>query len=340
MRFSPNSRRGFTLIELLVVIAIIAILIGLLLPAVQKVREAANRSKCQNNLKQFGIALHAHHDALGYFPQGGAFGTATRATDPGYGTDWNWGVDRGSWYIFTLPYMEQQGLYNQVQTASGIPIGIGNAANHLGIGAVQTVYANAGGAKLPYLRCPSDGDLIGQSVANYAMSMGPQCLAPPGGCPSPYQGNCNQPSWGWSTSPDHGNVGNDSELRGFGSRCGPMIRMASLVDGTSNTIAVGETLVNSTDHIWDGSWRGFNGGAAHVSTIVPINTVTNQNACSGSNPNGKNNWNISWGFRSNHTQGTNFVFGDGSVRFIPQSIDMRTYNQLGCRNDGQPASPP
>src|SRR5947209_18904122 len=105
-----TPRRAFTLVELLVVIAIIGVLIGLLLPGVQKVRAAANRLKCQNNLKQLGLALHNHHDTRGRLPPGGANDQPPFGTDAPNSSHWG-----SSWMVYILPFIEQDSLYRKWQ---------------------------------------------------------------------------------------------------------------------------------------------------------------------------------------------------------------------------------
>ncbi len=329
-----RTRSAFTLIELLVVIAIIAILIGLLLPAVQKVREAAARMSCQNNLKQFGLAQHSHNDAKGYLPRGGLMGTNTpggaQAFESWNGQDPNWSDDRGTWIVYSLPYMEQDNLYK---------LGGGNGNYETSINSAGILRANpaAVNARPKFLRCPSDAYNSNESLSNYAGSLGAQCAVGPCGA-NPNQTWCNQPALGIPTSPDHGNDVNAGSIRGLYNRMGAKMSLpASIPDGTSNTIMIGEVLPQEHDHYFNGSWMHFNGGASHHSTIVPINTKTDLRASCGSNPlRSFQNWNQSWGFKSNHSGGAQFVFADGSVKFIAQGISMQAYILLGTRNDGQP----
>jgi prepilin-type N-terminal cleavage/methylation domain-containing protein len=170
-RFLWRQGRGFTLIELLVVIAIIAILVGLLLPAVQKVREAANRMKCSNHLKQLGLACHNYHDVQQSFPPGGKFASGAIVGD--FETNWNmdWNADKGSWLVYTLPYMEQDNLFNKFP-----PLNYYNASNLSDPGNNSVLGAVALGvlpAKLPYGRCPSDDyNPDDPWVCNYMASTG------------------------------------------------------------------------------------------------------------------------------------------------------------------------
>jgi len=198
--------KGFTLIELLVVIAIIAILIALLVPAVQKVREAAARSQCSNNLKQLALATISYADSnRSKLPPGG-LPRGMGEVYVGRGNDGSWN-DRGSWLIHTLPFMEQSPLYNQ----------IAKFGDPKGTDAVQSAWsAGVLGAnvRLPYGRCPSDDYQLDQPWVNYVASIGPQCMADQ--CSSrPFYQYCQAPvtaTWGYDWSPDHGNSWSNSDI--------------------------------------------------------------------------------------------------------------------------------
>jgi prepilin-type N-terminal cleavage/methylation domain-containing protein/prepilin-type processing-associated H-X9-DG protein len=338
-----SMRLAFTLVELLVVIAIIGILVALLLPAVQAAREAARRMSCSNNLKQYGLALHNYHDVYKTFPIG-------NAVPGGWG-----GRHESGWQTRILPFCEQQPLYDAV-----------NIAYSAGAPVTQPWNINVNGRvartiEVPYSHCPSDDPSAAQNgwaQANYDASMGSQrATSADGGC-----NTWDVPNVSWENpggSATHGNTDRLSNLSGMMARALTFpAKMASVQDGTSNVIFVGEILPESTDHT--AGWWHYNGGAnAHSSTAVPINTMvtlaSDEQDClkrgwglpgKGNDQKAhcgcfvKSNWNYSWGFRSRHPGGAEFVFVDGSVHFLPATIDYATYQHLGGRRDGQPVTLP
>lgn len=325
-----SRTQGFTLVELLVVIAIIGILIGLLLPAVQKAREAARRTSCLNNLRQFGLAIHTYHDVFKILPPGGTY------RNPTVNNSWDGNnAPNIGWQVRILPNMEQNTLFDALNFSALHAFETGVVINNVTKAAREI--------QVPYAMCPSDPrDAVrnGYAQGSYSGVLGSQRVpSANGSCNTWLSENVNYMLTGTS---DHGNDINTEVIAGCFGRLGPQIRLASITDGTSNTFLVGEVLMDCTDHT-AGWWHHNGGNNAHASTSAPLNTMT---TCARSqldaeqrgyfNPQcfSKDNWNYSWGFRSQHDAGAQFVFADGSVHFVPQTVNYNTYQYLGTRNDG------
>ena len=307
-----KRRFGFTLVELLVVITIIGILIALLLPAVQAAREAARRAQCSNNLKQIGLALHNYHLTNQCFPPG-AFWYAPNGT----------AMWRGSILIRLLPYIEQQPLYNMFdfktntdgQTMPGTSTPLASV--------IISTYS-----------CPSDkgGLFNGVALSNYSASKGPTKHI--------NNSNCSCGSWdswnAYALSP----YDDAKNFAGPFCRLSVSVTQADVRDGLSNTIFFGEVLRDCSLHVQQG-WTRSNDSNGLVSTLIPINYRPCNDSSSSADGCLKNcNWNTELGFRSYHPGGAQFLLGDGSVRLLPESIDMWAYQYLGGKSDGKIAQLP
>lgn len=278
--------RGFTLIELLVVIAIIAVLIALLLPAVQQAREAARRSSCKNNLKQIGLALHNYHDVHSVFPPGQIRGEDLIAAGTNeYGNGFSWGA-------MILPFIDQAPLYEQLDFNIGT-----NEGNNLPL--ITSLSA------MTVVLCPSDADRPG------VRSIGTHPTTPA----TSYAGSSGAFN-NWSDS-------TNSRLSGGFFTIDPArpSSIASITDGTTNTIAVGERSYK----VWEGGiWLGATnpgiapgaGDRAYAQdwwlsyAIYPITNTYISGMPS-----------TSIRFGSQHTGGAQFCMADGSVRFISENIN-------------------
>ena len=309
---SPTQRaprRGFTLIELLVVIAIIAILIGLLLPAVQKVREAAARMKCQNNLKQLAIAGHSYHDATGTLPRSHV--TTTQL----------------SWIVYVLPYIEQDNLFKLINTAPGGSYTDTGRNNPHGLVRVSTVLCPSAPADKMLLSAPNNVNGPDRVPANtgeapytthYYGITGPRGTNPATG--AAYS----------TTSTNHEGVPIASQGM---IQVTTDVKLAGVTDGTSNTLMFGEMSWVSPQY--GSRYRSWlRGGDASV-VVGARNVVNSVNA--GLKANLISPYN-DMPMGSHHTGGANFALGDGSVRFIRDGIALDTYRALASRDGGEVAT--
>jgi len=319
---TSSRRRAFTLIELLVVIAIIAILIALLVPAVQKVREAAARVQCVNNMKQVGIALHAYHDALKSLPPG---------VHTTYDANWYW-----TWYAQILPYIDQQPLYLQAQAfGASAPDGSWDAwtAPNPALSQVLTV-----------LVCPSDPrGFSGMLMNNTTDLAGYYGVSPPGFALTMYKGNSGTHGGSgccWNGGPNSWGGGSPGPTLDGVLFVESNVTFVQITDGTSNTLMVGEAppSVDLNFGWWFAGW-GYNGTGSGCSVlganemyfaasgyIQNYNIATN--TASAPNPpcNPATQVGLVQGsihdpcsvqhYWSNHPGGANFLMCDGSVHFL------------------------
>jgi prepilin-type N-terminal cleavage/methylation domain-containing protein len=345
---SPDPSRAFTLIELLVVIAIIAILIGLLLPAIQKVREAAARAQCQNNFKQLGLAAHNYHDTNGKLPFAVYIGGGIN--------NWNVRDNFGpTWAVMVLPFIEQDNLYKQVSAniqnyttwvTTGFNPLTGNAN-----GPGDSGWRVIAGTKIKTYTCPSESNTDIFFTYTSAVT-------------TPPNGNWARGNYAANAGPAYGNSGWQGASPAYNFTIGGVTTalaaggimtanwgdtMAALVgeDGSSNTVLFNHLRVGVDANDPRGTWAWGEGGGAYTYGCPTGDChAPNDTGCCSDDVTGCTDrpdiamgcWNGGDGqanARSAHTGGVICGMGDGSVRYVSNSISDLVWFEALSRNDGQ-----
>jgi len=294
-----RTRSGFTLIELLVVIAIIAILIGLLLPAVQKVREAAARMSCTNNMKQIGLAAHNYESGNGFLPPG---------INNNSGTTGGYSGSMAGTLAYLLPYVEQDNIYKQFSS------GVWTMPSTVGYYSSTATYA-----QVKYYLCPTDNAALA-SPANGSFAF---WVYYPGGMTGYYfSGNTPYGRTNYASNP--GYLGQASTSYQGPYMVNTKTKMTDISDGTSSTFAFGEAMGGSDRSAQTGlangtrdfvaNWYTFNLPTAWGLTSTPA-------------------W-YQYGSKHNAGNTVNFVMCDGSVRGISTSMNSSYFQYYAGMNDG------